>query len=484
MMQSPSVSHRSVELATRLLLTYAAAVAFFAVPVLTLRGIGLVSSDMELLVGAVSAAVAIALVYSLRDRILRTFELFADRARTSSARTWILLCLGIGVALRLGWVWAFPGAPTSDGASYLYLAKRLLAGQEYEVAGTRAFWPPGYPFYLLPWLYLIHDVALAILLSNLALFAVGSAGVWVLGLRLVGEGGARLALAVYAFWPNYVFHAGLPEKEQIIIAMLPCLLVLASAPSGAAGVPRMLFAGLLLGFCTLVQPAFQLLPLVLLVYWLADAPPALQLGARFLALLLGMTVVIAPWTLRNARVVGEPVLVATNGGSTLYRANNPLATGGYTERGEVDLSALSELAADREGKRLAREWILSHPAAFARLGFEKNVRFMGDDAVGAYQTLKRGGTRSDTAIYLLSKAAANAFWLALWGLLLAALCARWRRGLGIAPAGLCLPLTFAYLFLLHTVFESTGKYHVPLTGVVALMIPLYCLGVVSDRSRW
>jgi len=479
-MQIPGVSYRSLELAARSLLTYAAAVAFFAVPVLTLRGLASAPPRIELLVGAFSAALAVALAYVLRDRILRTCELLADRAASPSRRTWILLCIGLGVALRLAWVWAFPAVPSSDGATYLSLAKRLLAGGEYEAASTRAYWPPGYPFYLLPWLALIHDAALAVLASSLALFALGSAGVWVLGCRLTGERGARLALAIFAIWPNYVFQAGLPEKEQVIIALLPWLLALATTPSG---MPRMLLAGALLGFCTLVQPAFQLFPLVLLACWLADAPPAPRLGARFLALLLGMAVVIAPWTLRNARVLGEPVLVATNGGSALYRSNNPLATGGYTERGEVDLAPLAELEADREGRRLAREWVLSHPLAFARLGFEKNVRFMGDDAAGAYQALKRGGASIDTPVYLLSKGTANAFWLALWGLLLAALCARWRRGVGIPPAGLCLPLSFAYLFLIHSVFESTGKYHVPLTGIVALMIPLYCLGVSAARPR-
>jgi hypothetical protein len=474
--------YRLLEVGTRSLLTYAAALAFFAVPVLTVRGIAAGSREIESLVGFSSAAAAIAVVFVLRERIAGAFEFAADRAQAPSTSTWIFLCLGIGMALRLAWVWAFPAAPSSDGATYLSLARGLLAGEDYEAAGTRAYWPPGYPFYLLPWLALVPGASLAVLLSNLALFAVGSAGVWVLGSRLTGERGARLALAIYAIWPNYVFQAGLPEKEQVIIALLPWLLALA-LPGPAADVRRTLLAGLVLGFCTLVQPAFQLFPVVLLVYWLATAPSVLQAGTRFAALILGIAVVVAPWTFRNARVLGEPVLVATNGGSTLYRANNPLATGGYTERGEVDLAPLSELEADREGRRLAREWILSNPLAFVHLAFEKNVRFMGDDAAGAYQTLKRGGAGGGAAVYLVAKGVANAFWLALSGLLLAALCARWRLGIGIEPAALCVPLSFAYLFLIHTVFESTGKYHVPLIGILAVTIPLYCLGMLAVRKR-
>lgn len=43
------------------------------------------------------------------------------------------------------------------------------------------------------------------------------------------------------------------------------------------------------------------------------------------------------WTVRNCTIFGTLVIISTNGGDVFYRANNPLATGGFTPIGEKDL---------------------------------------------------------------------------------------------------------------------------------------------------
>jgi hypothetical protein len=49
--------------------------------------------------------------------------------------------------------------------------------------------------------------------------------------------------------------------------------------------------------------------------------------------------VVAPWSIRNYRVFDAFVPISTNGGGVFYLANNPLATGHYTDIGEPDLTA-------------------------------------------------------------------------------------------------------------------------------------------------
>ena len=87
-------------------------------------------------------------------------------------------------------------------------------------------------------------------------------------------------------------------------------------------------AGLTAGIAMLVRPAMLLfLPLAAL-WLLAHRRPAL--AAVLVATSLAA---IAPWTVRNVRVYGTFVLIASEGGVTFWTGNHPLA------RGEGDLAA-------------------------------------------------------------------------------------------------------------------------------------------------
>jgi hypothetical protein len=336
----------------------------------------------------------------------------------------------------------------------------------------------------MPWLALIPSQPVAIALSNLTLFLVGSAGIVVLGRRQMSEGHVRLALALHALWPNLVFQAGLPEKELLLVALLPWVLHFWIGSFDVPGGSRRAFgAGVLLGACLLVQPGLLYLPIFLAVHGLAAGPGPWPLGRRLLVLAAGALLIVSPWTLRNALVLGEFVPVATNAGGVLYRANNPRASGGYTDRGEVDLSNLGEVEADREGKRLAKEWILGNPAAFLKLGFEKQLRFMGDDAVGAYHTLKRGKNQRDGTLYIVAKAVSNAFWLLVCGLILCSVTASMKSRTRMPPETLCLLLAFAYSLLLHSVGESAGKYHLLWSATLALLAASGLAGFQARQPR-
>src|SRR5262249_8317790 len=128
---------------------------------------------------------------------------------------------------------------------------------------------------------------------------------------------------------------------------------------------------------------------------------------------VAMAVVVFPWTLRNHRVFAAWVTVSTNGGDVFYRANNPLATGGYTQRGEQSLESYDELTRNGVGFRLGKRWIAEHPAKFIALAFRKQILFLGDDAQGAYETLKRGLNIGGLS-YAAWKGISNLYWLLVW----------------------------------------------------------------------
>ena len=61
---------------------------------------------------------------------------------------------------------------------------------------------------------------------------------------------------------------------------------------------------------------------------------------------LTMAVCIAPWTLRNERVLGEPFVIASNGGAATWAGNNPQSTGECMPFPD-DVTQLSEADRDR-----------------------------------------------------------------------------------------------------------------------------------------
>jgi hypothetical protein len=101
--------------------------------------------------------------------------------------------------------------------------------------------------------------------------------------------------------------------------------------------------------------------------------------------------VVLPWSLRNQRVLGDFVLVSTNGGFTLLTGNNPSARGGYTTDDplveSIGRTVATQLQADREAKRRAIQWITQHPAEFLALLPRKFFYLWAPDGEGewAYQ---------------------------------------------------------------------------------------------------
>lgn len=377
--------------------------AWIATAVLSARGFGLESAPAQGVVAVVAAMAGVALVVLVsRSQWLQMLATLGGRPLPSLGSI-----LMFGLALRLLWCLSFPATPSSDGATYLGLAQRLVSEGHFEASGTLAYWPPGYAFFLAPWVYLF-ETQQAVVASQLSLYVVGALGCYKLAQYLCGSWAGRFSALLFSSWPNLIALAATPEKEVLVIALLPWILLGALRCSVASS----LVAGAALGGSILVQPSLQLLLPALLVLMVVVH------GSRkcLAGVLLGIcaVAVVMPWTVRNHEVFGEFVLVSTNRGDVLYRASNPLAHGGYAPYGEIDFSNLDEVSKDRASKKAAVEWIVNDPFGFLALVPEKQLRFMGDDAVGVYTTLKRGDGADSEFTYAILKLAANAWWLLAW----------------------------------------------------------------------
>ncbi len=455
------------------------------VPAAVLSKVGVVSGALAYVASGVLAIVALVCAVLAIRRAPRWLAEFAD---DSSVRLGaVLLAIGIGVSLRVLLIAISNVAPQSDAKVYTEMAAMLADGKPFYYVGRWAYWPIGYPLLLSGWFRIGGDSLFGIHLLNVLLYVAMSLGVWRLCKAIGKPAVGRLAVWLLALWPDLIALSAWPSKELVAMTLLPWCVALAIVPQASMG--RALWyrlgAGIAGGMLVLVQPSFILLvPVIPVIAWLANTQTPRQAVVSWLVLIVAASATIAPWTVRNYRVLGAFVPVATNGGEVMYRANNPLATGEYIKVGEVDLWKLPELEANREGARLAKEWIVAHPGEFLALALKKQAFLLEDDAIGVYETFNRGhvGEPVPGVVYFMLKAACNAYWWLLWVALGASLIIAMRGAAPGSLAAIALSLPFLYLYGVHSIAESGPRYHQPADPFVAVCVAAF-LGVALARRR-
>ena len=205
-------------------------------------------------------------------------------------------------------------------------------------------------------------------------------------------------------------------------------------------------------------------------------------GAVLATAIAGLTVL--PWTIRNYEVLHGIVPVSSNGGSVLYRANNPAATGNWIDHGTRDLDALdsNELAWNAAGNRWAKRWILSHPAGFLKLVLAKQALFWGRDESGnGARAWAPGFAHRHPAAMRTIEWISNAWWVLLLCAVIAALIAR-RKAFWTDRTLALVVLAVLLLSATHAVYESHPRYHTPIVGFLLLIGSLSLVGLRSERK--
>jgi 4-amino-4-deoxy-L-arabinose transferase-like glycosyltransferase len=401
-----------------------------------------------------------------------------------------LLWIAVVVALcaRLLVVFALPVTQFSDMAWYYGRAIELLETGRYAEGGVpTAFWPVGYPAFLAGMLGLFGRSQLVGQLANVALsvLCVVLLHRWCLvrfgSPRIAGI--AALALAVY---PNHLGYSVGLYSEPLFTALLLCILLLVQPQ---AGWQRLALAGVLAGLATLVKAQTQLLgPILLLVLawggWnLRSLKRALGLAAVGTAF---MVLTIAPWTLRNWQVMGEPVPVSTNGGISLLSANNPSMTTSLLSDFAADddlvrsarFSVADQVAADARARALAWGWIRANPERFIALMPKKLFRLWVPDGESEW-VFQAGYAHYDERrlAFRTVRWLNQAFYVTV---LVGFVWALWRLPRAHGPNEHAVPLMVVFFSLLSMVFSGQSRYHAPL---MPFMMGYAAWAWVSLRER-
>lgn len=250
---------------------------------------------------------------------------------------------------------------THDEREYLLLARSLASGQGFvyppaqsaQDSAERFGRAPLYPFVLsriggdAVLEAATSSVPRSIKIGQSIIASFGIPLVAVVAWRAAGPAAGALAASLAAIHPPLVWTSAyaLSEAVYFVIVWLSIAL-LGAAIDGRFGRqhagPLLFSAGAVGGLAALTRPS-ALAYLALVTMWLI-----LKVARkRALVFFLGSILVIAPWTLRNAREYGRVVLIASEGGITFWTGNHPLA------RGEGDMAANPAIKQANQALRLA-----------------------------------------------------------------------------------------------------------------------------------
>ena len=398
----------------------------------------------------------------------------------------------LALVSRAGALWHFGSNLTRDPDGYRQIAERIEAGEGFvnpDVHTPTAYRPPLYPLVVAGILRCgggntaIGVVQLALGLATVALTVLCG--------RRLGMGRASLVAGLLvAVDPLLLYQTSLVMTETLATFLAALLLWLCLGQTGNA---RRFAAGATFGLCCLCRPTFWVFGVLaiagrLLVWWRTTKSARTAPASHWrdvLSLATGLILVVGPWAMRNALVMGRPILTTTHGGYTLLLPHNPAYTRAVVdqpwgavwegrsfnewsqsledrmalERPPLDVAHLTpavERARDAWMNREAREYIRREPIVAFRAGLTLLMRFWH-------------------VVPLTTRDRPLAPWLRLaiglfYGVLLAAMLFGLVR---IVPRGWTLwwplPTLMAAFTLVHAVYWADMRMRAPLIPAIALL---------------
>ncbi len=384
--------------------------------------------------------------------------------------------VALAFAIRLCWILIFHPNPVSDFAFYFHSGESIARGHGYSHNGgsPTAYFPVGYPLFL-GMLFRVAGVSVTVAqMANLFLSAATLSLVYRIARDLFkSELAGRLSLLFLAVYPDNIAYASLVGVETLylfllflgVALLLPCVSVKGRVRPG-----RLLAAGLVFGFATLVKAQTLLLPGFLLLLFPQFSWERISIVNRLKTvaiLYVALIVVLFPWVIRNHGLYKDFVF-SNNDGLNLYIGNGPEANGTFVTIPwfNVGDDTWKEYEVNQIARSEAIDYIKTHPLQTLNL-MPKKLIALFDSGDGVYWNIEGIGSESIWTQYVLTlvdqiNATYELVVIFLFIVSLAFGC--WRRlrhgkGFGWPLVGIVVIFYFIGIFL---VYFGAARFHFPI----------------------
>jgi len=390
---------------------------------------------------------------------------------------WYLpVLIALAFAVRLCWILVFDPKPVSDFSFYFQCAESIARGLGYTKNGgfATAYFPAGYPLFL-GVLFRLFGISIAIaqtanlVLSVLSLLLV----YWIARELFRSELTGRLALLFLAIYPNSIAYTPLlgVEVVHLFLLLLGVGILLPSISNTERASPgRLLIAGLVFGFATLVKMQTLLLPALLLLLFPQFLWEKRILNNRLkkIAMLYAVIIVVlSPWIVRNY-ILYDDLVLSNNDGLNLYMGNGPEANGTWVAVPwfPVDNNTQDEYKLNQTARREAIGYIETHPFRTLTLMPNKLISLLSHGDGVFWNIISTRSTLNMTRGILLQLDRINTMYeITLLVLFMASLSlGLWTRlklgkGRGWPLLGILVILYFIGIYL---VYYGAARYHFPI----------------------
>lgn len=400
-------------------------------------------------------------------------------------RWWLAAILVVALALRVAAIVATGPATLrfGDAADYLATAEALCRDGRYPDRGSLPFFrAPGLPVFVaaatLCQPQRIGAAKLALAVCDVATAAL----VALLVLLLFGASARRAALlaACLAAIDPFLTLASSDVTTEPLATVLLALALCALLAAREKQRPALLAAagGVALGLACLTRPgALAIAPAWLLLPACAPASrrTTRERAAVTLAGALALAATLAPWTLRNWRHFGAPILVNDAGGYNAWRGMHPRLHAMLASTSPASFAEDSRIL-EEDLARLAREQGLgsdASPAERDRRWWAAARAHLSEDPTRGARILARNALAFfrpwlDPAAYGWRTIAVSAAWFVTLGAFaLVGLVRSWRRD---RATTLLLVAGVLLAGLAHVPFQTVLRFRLPFTEPLLLAL--------------
>jgi 4-amino-4-deoxy-L-arabinose transferase-like glycosyltransferase len=366
-------------------------------------------------------------------------------------------------------------APYSDAEFYHLSAMNLVNGNGYSyLSEPTAFWPPGYPFFLAIVYSLFGAGVKTAMVANALAGGLTVLATYAIGRRVFGRAVALVGAGIMAVLPSHILWSAAVLSEVLftLVFALAFWMMLESVKAQRVrwwwflGFSAAVAFGIMIRGQTVI-----LVPVALLLWWRLGLPLPRSFALAVLVSLIGIALVV-PWSIRNTRVMGSPVILSTNVGYNLYIGHNPEAFGRFHftdqwpagEEGRLTLQR--EVEFNEEGLRKAARYALTHPLEELRLIPQKLYWLYRADTDSWIwiESFYRTPLPSIDLRFLIIRGVHATY----YALLALAVVGGWLWFSLREPRRQALVLTILLWSAFHLVFFGEPRYHLPMLPFFAL----------------